>query len=73
MGYLGIDFHKCKSIAIFKKKINALIRPSGKPTYGIHHPNGLKFIVQIRVVRCDVIKENIILMIHLLTSNGRNA
>ena len=46
---LCIDFHVSASIAIFKKKIYALIRPETKTTCDIYYPEGLKFIFQLRV------------------------
>ena len=46
---LEIDFHESKSLAIFKKKINVLIRPTSNSIFGIHDPSGLRFIFQLRV------------------------
>ena len=59
---LCIDFHESASIAIFKKKISALIRPVTKTKYDIHYPEGLKFIFLYVTTKGDII-----LLIHLLT------
>ena len=37
------------SVAVFKKKPLSVIRPPGKPFYGIHVPKGLSFLTQLRV------------------------
>ena len=34
---------------MFKKKLLSVIRPLGKPFYGIHDPKGLSFLPQLRV------------------------
>ena len=46
---LTMEFHQCHSILIFKSKMNSLIRPTSKTTYGIHTQMGLKYIFQLRV------------------------
>ena len=37
------------SIAVFKKKLLATIRPPPKPVFGIHDPIGLSYLTQLRV------------------------
>ena len=46
---LGMDFHESKTISIFKKKINAMIRPNAKSIFGVYYPSSLKFLFQLRV------------------------
>ena len=46
---LGINFSSSQSIGTFKKSILDLVRPSPKSCYGLHDPNGLKYIFQLRV------------------------
>ena len=37
------------SVAIFKKKLLAKIRPPARSTFGIHDPIGLSYLIQLRV------------------------
>ena len=46
---LSFDFQECKSLSIFKQKINTFIRPIPKLVFEIHNPKGLKCLFQLRV------------------------
>ena len=46
---LGIDFLSSQSIGIFKNSILDLVRLRPKSFNGVHDPNGLKYIIQLRL------------------------
>ena len=43
------EIRLASSVAVFKQKLLSVIRPPGKPFYGIHDPKGLSYITQLRV------------------------
>ena len=46
---LESELRLAPSIAVFKKKLLATIRPPPKPVFGIHDPIGLSYLTQLRV------------------------
>ena len=46
---IGDELQQCQSLAIFKQKIQNLVRPPGNSIYGIHDNIGIKYIFQLRV------------------------
>ena len=43
------ELRHAPSFAVFKKKLLSLIRPPAKSVFGIHDPNGLSYLTQLRV------------------------
>ena len=46
---IGPEFRGAESLSIFKKNILKIIRPEKKNLFGIHNPNGIRWIFQLRV------------------------
>ena len=46
---IGPELRSAKSISVFKKNVLNIIRPVKKGLFNIHHPNGIKWIFQLRV------------------------
>ena len=46
---LDPEIRLAPSVAAFKKKLLAIIRPPAKPVFGIHDPIGLSHLIQLRV------------------------
>ena len=46
---LDQDIRQSNSIAIFKRRLFSLIRPSAKSAFGIQNPRGLSILTQLRV------------------------
>ena len=46
---LDPEIRLAPSVAVFKKKLLAIIRPPAKPVFGIHDPIGLSHLTQLRV------------------------
>ena len=46
---IDINFQSSPSIGTCKKNIFSLIRPTPKSTSGIHDPQGIKYLLQLRV------------------------
>ena len=46
---LDPEIRLAPSVAAFKKKLLAIIRPPAKPVFGIHDPIGLSHLTQLRV------------------------
>ena len=46
---IGPELRGAKSISVFKKNILNIIRPVKKGVFNIQHPNGIKWIFQLRV------------------------
>ena len=46
---LETELRQALSVAVFKKKLLSIIRPPAKSVYGIHDPEGLSYLTQLRV------------------------
>ena len=46
---LDSSIRNSKSLAIFKKRISAFVRPSANSTFHCHNPNDLKLITSLRL------------------------
>ena len=46
---IDINFQSSPALGTLKKNIFSLIRPISKSTFGIHDPQGIKHLLQLRV------------------------
>ena len=46
---IDINFQSSPSLGTFKKNMFSLIRPTSKSTFGVHDPQGIKHLFQLRV------------------------